>query len=48
MIRLLLAGLAFLILVLPQAAAQKAGNVYTFGQAADMAEFAPMPRISSR
>ncbi|MFV0358553.1 BMP family ABC transporter substrate-binding protein [Tropicimonas sp.] len=31
----------------PQAAAQKAGNVYTFGQAADMAEFAPMPRISS-
>ncbi|SDJ98288.1 BMP family ABC transporter substrate-binding protein [Aliiruegeria lutimaris] len=31
----------------PQIAAQKAGNVYTFGQAADMAEFAPMPRISS-
>jgi len=31
----------------PQAAAQKAGNVYTFGQAADMAEYAPMPRISS-
>lgn len=31
----------------PQAAAQKAGNVYTFGQAADMAEFAPVPRISS-
>ena len=31
----------------PQAAAQKAGNVYTFGQASDMAEFAPMPRISS-
>lgn len=31
----------------PQAAAEKAGNVYTFGQAADMAEYAPMPRISS-
>ncbi|RME18310.1 MAG: BMP family ABC transporter substrate-binding protein [Alphaproteobacteria bacterium] len=31
----------------PQAAAQAAGNVYTFGQASDMAEFAPMPRISS-
>ncbi|WP_172300396.1 BMP family ABC transporter substrate-binding protein [Pseudoruegeria sp. HB172150] len=31
----------------PQAAAQKAGDVYTFGQAADMAEYAPMPRISS-
>ena len=31
----------------PQAAAQKAGNVYTFGQAADMAEYGPMPRISS-
>lgn len=31
----------------PQAAAQEAGNVYTFGQAADMAEYAPMPRISS-
>jgi len=31
----------------PQITAQKAGNVYTFGQAADMAEFAPMPRISS-
>jgi basic membrane protein A and related proteins len=31
----------------PQAAAQAAGNVYTFGQAADMAEYAPMPRISS-
>ncbi|WP_194096462.1 BMP family ABC transporter substrate-binding protein [Marivivens aquimaris] len=31
----------------PQQAAKDAGNVYTFGQAADMAEFAPMPRISS-
>ncbi len=31
----------------PQAAAQAAGNVYTFGQASDMAEYAPMPRISS-
>ncbi len=31
----------------PQAAAQKAGNVYTFGQASDMAEFGPFPRISS-
>jgi simple sugar transport system substrate-binding protein len=31
----------------PQAAAQAAGNVYTFGQASDMAEFAPKPRISS-
>jgi basic membrane protein A and related proteins len=31
----------------PHAAAQAAGNVYTFGQAADMAEYAPMPRISS-
>lgn len=31
----------------PQAAAQAAGNVYTFGQASDMAAFAPMPRISS-
>ncbi|SLN38121.1 BMP family ABC transporter substrate-binding protein [Roseisalinus antarcticus] len=31
----------------PQAAAAEAGNVYTFGQASDMAEFAPMPRISS-
>ncbi|SLN53610.1 Purine-binding protein precursor [Aquimixticola soesokkakensis] len=31
----------------PQITAQKAGDVYTFGQAADMAEFAPMPRISS-
>jgi simple sugar transport system substrate-binding protein len=31
----------------PQAAAQAAGNVYTFGQASDMAEYAPKPRISS-
>lgn len=31
----------------PQAAAQKAGGVYTFGQASDMAEFGPMPRVSS-
>ncbi len=31
----------------PQAAAAEAGNVYTFGQASDMAEFAPMPRIAS-
>ncbi|RYG93357.1 BMP family ABC transporter substrate-binding protein [Loktanella sp. IMCC34160] len=31
----------------PHAAAKEAGNVYTFGQAADMAEFGPMPRISS-
>ncbi len=27
----------------PQAAAEKAGNVITFGQASDMAEYAPMP-----
>ncbi|KAA2314770.1 BMP family ABC transporter substrate-binding protein [Pseudooceanicola sediminis] len=31
----------------PQAAAAEAGNVYTFGQASDMADFAPMPRVSS-
>jgi simple sugar transport system substrate-binding protein len=31
----------------PQAAAAEAGNVYTFGQASDMAEYAPMPRVSS-
>lgn len=31
----------------PQAAAQEAGNVYTFGQASDMAAFAPMPRVAS-
>ncbi|MRU14522.1 BMP family ABC transporter substrate-binding protein [Roseovarius sp. A21] len=31
----------------PQAAAEKAGNVITFGQASDMAEYKPMPRVSS-
>ena len=31
----------------PQAAAQTAGNVITFGQASDMAEYAPLPRVSS-
>ncbi|WP_163846540.1 BMP family ABC transporter substrate-binding protein [Pseudooceanicola aestuarii] len=31
----------------PQAAAEAAGNVITFGQASDMAEFAPKPRVSS-
>ncbi|MFQ1702875.1 BMP family ABC transporter substrate-binding protein [Loktanella agnita] len=31
----------------PQAAAQQAGNVVTFGQASDMAEFGPFPRVSS-
>ncbi|WP_121633395.1 BMP family ABC transporter substrate-binding protein [Tropicibacter alexandrii] len=31
----------------PQAAAKEAGNVITFGQASDMAEYAPMPRVSS-
>ena len=31
----------------PQAAAQEAGGVYTFGQASDMIQFAPEPRISS-
>ncbi len=31
----------------PQAAAQAAGNVVTFGQASDMSEFAPFPRVSS-
>jgi simple sugar transport system substrate-binding protein len=31
----------------PQAAAEKAGTVITFGQASDMAEYAPMPRVSS-
>ena len=31
----------------PQAAAAEAGNVITFGQASDMAEYAPMPRVSS-
>jgi len=31
----------------PQAAAQEAGNVITFGQASDMSEYAPLPRVSS-
>ena len=31
----------------PQAAAQKAGNVVTFGQASDMEQYAPFPRVSS-
>jgi simple sugar transport system substrate-binding protein len=31
----------------PQAAAAEAGNVYTFGQASDMAEYAPKPRVSA-
>ncbi len=31
----------------PQAAAQAAGNVITFGQASDMAEYGPLPRVSS-
>ena len=31
----------------PQAAAAEAGDVYTFGQASDMSEYAPMPRVSS-
>ncbi|MGR3497015.1 BMP family ABC transporter substrate-binding protein [Citreimonas sp.] len=31
----------------PQAAAQEAGDVITFGQASDMAEYAPTPRVSS-
>jgi len=31
----------------PQAAAEKAGNVITFGQASDMADYAPLPRVSS-
>ncbi len=31
----------------PQAAAQEAGGVITFGQASDMAEYAPLPRVSS-
>ena len=31
----------------PQAAAAEAGNVVTFGQASDMAEYAPFPRVSS-
>jgi len=31
----------------PQAAAQEAGDVITFGQASDMAQYAPKPRVSS-
>ena len=31
----------------PHAAAQAAGNVITFGQASDMAEYGPKPRVSS-
>lgn len=31
----------------PQAAAKEAGNVVTFGQASDMAQYAPFPRVSS-
>ena len=31
----------------PQAAAQEAGDVITFGQASDMGQYAPMPRVSS-
>ncbi|APX12455.1 BMP family ABC transporter substrate-binding protein [Tateyamaria omphalii] len=31
----------------PQAAAQEAGDVMTFGQASDMAQYAPFPRVSS-
>ncbi|WP_397544747.1 BMP family ABC transporter substrate-binding protein [Roseovarius salis] len=31
----------------PQAAAEKAGDVVTFGQASDMAEYKPFPRVSS-
>ncbi|WP_424987859.1 BMP family ABC transporter substrate-binding protein [Microbulbifer sp. S227A] len=31
----------------PQAAAKAAGNVITFGQASDMSEYAPSPRVSS-
>jgi len=31
----------------PQAAAQEAGNVITFGQASDMAAYAPSPRVAS-
>ncbi len=31
----------------PQAAAKAAGNVITFGQASDMSEYAPFPRVSS-
>ncbi|MEE9387597.1 MAG: BMP family ABC transporter substrate-binding protein [Paracoccaceae bacterium] len=31
----------------PQAAAETAGNVITFGQASDMSEYGPLPRVSS-
>ncbi|MEM9550979.1 MAG: BMP family ABC transporter substrate-binding protein [Pseudomonadota bacterium] len=31
----------------PQAAAKEAGGVITFGQASDMSEYAPLPRVSS-
>jgi simple sugar transport system substrate-binding protein len=31
----------------PQAAAQAAGNVFTFGQASDMAAFKPAPRVAA-
>jgi basic membrane protein A and related proteins len=31
----------------PQAAAKAAGNVVTFGQASDMSDYAPFPRVSS-
>ena len=31
----------------PQAAAKEAGDVITFGQASDMADYGPMPRVSS-
>ncbi len=31
----------------PQAAAEQAGGVVTFGQASDMAEYGPFPRVSS-
>ncbi len=31
----------------PQAAAEKASGVITFGQASDMSEYAPLPRVSS-
>jgi len=31
----------------PQAAAQEASDVITFGQASDMGDYAPMPRVSS-
>ncbi len=31
----------------PQAVAKEAGNVITFGQASDMIEYAPLPRVTS-